>query len=216
MSSFSDWCRRSSLDRALDGAIVSARRRDREVQGGGSFAGCLRGRDAAGRGAILLSLGRDHRELKMTLTPVNYRLGAVGLLAAGEAQADRGPSRPTERMPIGSLPAGARKSLFVIAVGETARADHFSLNGYARPTNPELSKIRRSHQLQPMAYSCGTDTAQSVPCMFSGFGRDGFTNAKADARENLLDILKRAGSMSCGEKINRAARACARALRRRR
>ena len=43
------------------------------------------------------------------------------------------------------------------------------------------------------AYSCGTDTAQSVPCMFSGLGRSGFTNAKAEARENLLDIFEHAG-----------------------
>ena len=59
-------------------------------------------------------------------------------------------------------------------------------------TNPGLSKISDLINYG-QAYSCGTDTAQSVPCMFSGLGRDGFTNAKADARENLLDIFKRAG-----------------------
>jgi lipid A ethanolaminephosphotransferase len=80
----------------------------------------------------------------------------------------------------------------VIVIGETARADHFALNGYARPTNPGLTKVSGLINYG-QAYSCGTDTAQSVPCMFSGLGRSGFTNAKAEARENLLDIFEHAG-----------------------
>ncbi len=85
-----------------------------------------------------------------------------------------------------------RKSLFVVVVGETARADHFALNGYERQTNPELAKVSGLINY-PAAYSCGTDTAQSVPCMFSGLGRSGFSNKRAASQHNLLDILKRAG-----------------------
>jgi len=139
----------------------------------------------------ILSLGRTHRELRMTLTPINYisavttysrqqgRKQAKIVQSFGE-DARRAPSR------------GLRKSLFVIVVGETARADHFALNGYARPTNPALAKVPDLINY-PKAYSCGTDTAQSLPCMFSGFGHDAFSNAKAETRENLLDILKRSG-----------------------
>ncbi|MGV8455657.1 sulfatase-like hydrolase/transferase, partial [Pseudomonas aeruginosa] len=58
-----------------------------------------------------------------------------------------------------------KKSLLVFVVGETARADHFSLNGYARETNPELSKQDIVNFTQ--VRSCGTSTAVSVPCMFS-------------------------------------------------
>ena len=141
----------------------------------------------------VLSLFRDHKELRLTLTPSNY-IGALSKyvrskrLAASVAVAAFGDdARPSAR-----AAARTRKSLFVIVVGETARADHFQLNGYARPTNPELSKITGLINY-PNAFSCGTDTAQSVPCMFSGLGRDNFSNAKASARENLLDILKRAG-----------------------
>ncbi len=141
----------------------------------------------------VLSLFRDHKELRLTLTPSNY-IGALSKyvrskrLAASVAVAAFGDdARPSAR-----AAARTRKSLFVIVVGETARADHFQLNGYARPTNPELSKITGLIN-HPNAFSCGTDTAQSVPCMFSGLGRDNFSNAKASARENLLDILKRAG-----------------------
>ncbi|WP_410971365.1 sulfatase-like hydrolase/transferase, partial [Salmonella sp. SAL04269] len=34
--------------------------------------------------------------------------------------------------------AAGKPPLLVLVVGETARADRFSLNGYARPTNPQL------------------------------------------------------------------------------
>lgn len=140
-----------------------------------------------------LSLLRDHRELKLSLTPMNYisalskywRLeGAKGpkIVRAYGADAKRAVVSPVH----------TRKSLFVVVVGETARWDHFALNGYGRPTNPGLSKVNDLVNY-PKAFSCGTDTAQSVPCMFSGLGRANFSNAKADGQENLLDILKRAG-----------------------
>ncbi|SFV25870.1 phosphoethanolamine transferase [Hyphomicrobium facile] len=138
-----------------------------------------------------ISLGRDHRELKMTLTPINF----FSALTSYWRQEKR--KRAKTIASYGedahqSVSGGSRKSLFVLVVGETARADHFSINGYPKPTNPGLSKIGDLINYS-QAYSCGTDTAQSVPCIFSGLGRDGFTNAKADARENLLDIFKRAG-----------------------
>ena len=139
-----------------------------------------------------LSTFREHRELRMTLTPLNY-LSATSKYFSGSARA------PVVVAPFGedakrfeTASALVRKSLFVIVVGETARADHFALNGYERPTNAELGKIDGLINY-PLAYSCGTDTAQSVPCMFSGLGRAGFSNRLAAARENLLDILKRAG-----------------------
>ncbi len=144
-----------------------------------------------------LSLGREHTELKMTLTPVNY---LTALSTYWRWQARKKPKQiapygeDAHRLAASSGPSTGqpRKSLFVVVVGETARWDHFALNGYARATNPALSKVADLVNY-PLAYSCGTDTAQSVPCMFSGLGKDQFSNAKADGRENLLDILKRAG-----------------------
>ena len=49
-----------------------------------------------------------------------------------------------------SYAAQARPPLFVVVVGETARADHFSLNGYDRDTNPELAarKVLSWHNVQ--------------------------------------------------------------------
>jgi len=88
------------------------------------------------------------------------------------------------------LAAGAKPPLLVLVVGETARADHFALNGYARPTNPELST------LDVVSFrhvtSCGTNTAASLPCMFSALGRAGFESRERE-HENLLDLVQRVG-----------------------
>lgn len=138
------------------------------------------------------SVARNHRELRFLLTPVNY-------LQATSSYFKRLNTKPATLEKIGTdARLGAawaqrtRKSLTVIVVGETARADHFSLNGYARETNPALAKqpglINMSN-----AWSCGTETAVSVPCMFSGLGRDNFSRKKTQYRESLLDVLQRAG-----------------------
>ncbi len=83
------------------------------------------------------------------------------------------------------------RELVIVVVGETVRADHFSLNGYGRMTNPLLS--RRNIVSFTNATSCGTSTAVSVPCMFAVDDRDNFDTSEAAFRENVLDILARAG-----------------------
>lgn len=83
--------------------------------------------------------------------------------------------------------ANTTKKLVIFVVGEAARADHFSLNGYERETNPRLSKediINFSN-----VFSCGTSTAESVPCMFSPFDRDEYSYQKGITNENILDVL---------------------------
>ncbi len=65
--------------------------------------------------------------------------------------------------------AQQNKTLVILVVGETARSENFSLGGYARETNPRLQQqdiIYFKH-----ASSCGTETAVSVPCMFSNMPR---------------------------------------------
>jgi lipid A ethanolaminephosphotransferase len=62
----------------------------------------------------------------------------------------------------------AKPKLTILVVGETARAANFSLNGYTRPTNPELAKEDVISFAN--ASSCGTATAISVPCMFLDVG----------------------------------------------
>jgi len=83
------------------------------------------------------------------------------------------------------------RKLTIVVVGEAARANRFSLNGYERQTNPLLQKedIVNFTNL----YSCGTSTAVSVPCMFSSLERHNYSDQEAKSTENVIDILKRAG-----------------------
>ncbi len=63
----------------------------------------------------------------------------------------------------------------VLVIGESARANNFSLNDYDRETNPRLQQ-RKNIISYKNAASCGTSTAFSVPCMLSRTGRsDGFS-----------------------------------------
>ncbi|ASM38627.1 MAG: phosphoethanolamine--lipid A transferase [Campylobacter sputorum] len=84
-----------------------------------------------------------------------------------------------------------KKELIILVIGEAARSDHFSLNGYERDTNPLLSKENIINF--PNFTSCGTTTAVSVPCMFSALRHDNFDKDKAKNQDNALDILSRAG-----------------------
>lgn len=84
----------------------------------------------------------------------------------------------------------AKPPLLLLVVGETARADHFGINGYVRNTTPELNA--RQVLSWRNAHSCGTSTAASVPCMFSHLGKAGFEARKSEY-ENLLDVLQAAG-----------------------
>ncbi|WP_374122422.1 phosphoethanolamine transferase [Variovorax boronicumulans] len=89
-----------------------------------------------------------------------------------------------------SYAAQVRPPLFVMVVGETARSDHFALNGYARDTTPELAA--REVLSWRNVHSCGTNTLASVPCMFSSLGKKGYEGRKDDY-ENLLDVAQAAG-----------------------
>lgn len=80
-----------------------------------------------------------------------------------------------------------KAEVIIVVVGEAARADHFSLNGYGRETNPELKKLDVI-SLKNVS-SCGTSTAVSVPCMFSPLPRKDFSIQKALAYEDALDVL---------------------------
>jgi lipid A ethanolaminephosphotransferase len=140
-----------------------------------------------------MSVFREQRQLLYFLSPLNS-------LNAVYKYVEKKSSKPPRSLI--SLGVDARKgsawlgrkdrSLTMIVVGETARAANFSLNGYPRLTNPRLAAIEGLINF-PRAYSCGTDTAYSLPCMFSNLGRSRFDVNRAAQQENLLDIVQRAG-----------------------
>ena len=85
------------------------------------------------------------------------------------------------------------KELVILVVGEAARADHFSLNGYNKKTNPLLEQddvIDFSNM-----YSCGTSTAHSVPCMFSILDKSDYSYKKGINTQNIIDLLHNTGKI---------------------
>lgn len=136
------------------------------------------------------SLFRNNKQLVKSLNPSNSlvaswswyihnRLDNLPLVKIGEdAQQDR-------KM------QGGRKNLTIVIVGETSRAANFSLGDYPRETNPRLKQDGVIYY--PQTTSCGTATAVSVPCMFSGMPRQHYDAQLAHHQEGLLDVLQRAG-----------------------
>lgn len=84
-----------------------------------------------------------------------------------------------------------KKTLLILVLGETARAENFSLGGYEKDTNPLLSKRENLSYFSNVS-SCGTATAVSIPCMFSNMTRKEYKSSRAQHTENVLDILARA------------------------
>ncbi|GAA5783910.1 phosphoethanolamine transferase [Chitiniphilus shinanonensis] len=138
------------------------------------------------------SVARNHRDLRFLLTPTNY-IQATNSYLKQRLRSERTFTPIGTDAKLGAAWAKRpRKSLTVIVVGETARADHFSLNGYGRNTNPLLAKQQGLINFGNV-WSCGTETAVSLPCMFSDLGRSNFDREKAEGRGNLLDVLQQAG-----------------------
>ena len=141
----------------------------------------------------LSSLFRNHHELRLMLVPSNYIGASAGYLREQVVSA-RQPfikiAEDARRNP--ELQNHPRKSLTVLVVGESARAENFGILGYSRDTTPELDKEAGLIAFTDV-HSCGTETAVSVPCMFSNMGRKDYDASKAKHEEGLLDVLKRAG-----------------------
>jgi len=136
------------------------------------------------------SFFREHAPLRSYTNPANF------LYAVGEYIGESF-SHPMTGLKILGADAhikahnGPRK-LVILVVGEAVRADHFSLNPYTRETTPLLKKEDVVNF--PQFTSSGTETAVSVPCMFSCYGREAYDRDIAAHTENVLDVLKHAGA----------------------
>lgn len=137
------------------------------------------------------SLFRNNKELVKSLNPSNSivavnswykhnRLSNLPLVRIGEDATLRA-----------QMKDGPRRNLTILVVGETSRAENFSLGGYGRNTNPRLAQDNVVYF--PKTTSCGTSTAVSVPCMFSNMPREHYDEQLAHHQEGVLDIIQRAG-----------------------
>jgi len=142
----------------------------------------------------LATLMRSQKSMRYQITPLNVMYGA-GKLAAGERKALPFVSLRTATVADITNTASPLPVL-VLVVGETARSDHFTLNGYrsasGQSTTPKLDAVRQEIVSFKDVPSCGTNTADSVPCMFSHLPRETFFDRKSNY-DTLLDLLQRAG-----------------------
>jgi lipid A ethanolaminephosphotransferase len=134
---------------------------------------------------------RNSTQLRYMMNPLNS-FYAIGMLAAKPFQRDESAILPLgEDAKLGAnFAAPGKPPLLLLVLGETARSGNFSLNGYDRPTNTLLTKETVASQRN--AWSCGTSTAASVPCMFSNLGRTSYDGRPVNY-EGLLDVLQHAG-----------------------
>ena len=142
----------------------------------------------------LASLMRNHKPLRYMINPLN------SVYAATRLAADQLPKQARALKPVGEdAQLGARYAqqprppLLMVVVGETARAQNWGLNGYARATTPVLAQWQAKGLVNfPDVRSCGTNTQVSVPCIFSPLTREQGGDQTAE-HQNLLDVLQRAG-----------------------
>lgn len=79
--------------------------------------------------------------------------------------------------------------LVIVVLGESARADHFHINGYSRQTTPLLETLGVINF--PHTVSVSSFTRNSVPCILSRATKD---NPDAPHREtSLISVFKRKG-----------------------
>lgn len=137
------------------------------------------------------SVGRNNRTLNLEIVPTNYLYSAFQYMNHRYF---------TPKMPFQTIgndaklvqQTGQKPNLVFLVVGETARAQNQSWNGYGKRTNQYTQAIADVVSFSKMT-SCGTATAISVPCMFSNMKRTSYDANRARNSEGLLDILHKAG-----------------------
>ena len=138
------------------------------------------------------SFFREHKPLRFYINPTYwiYAIGDYIALVSNDGEVKFKQLGLDAKI----VPSNSPHKLVIMVVGEATRADHFSLNGYKRETNPLLKKENITNFKN--FYSCGTSTAVSVPCMFSVYNRSDYSYKKGRATENVIDVINHTKQVS--------------------
>lgn len=141
------------------------------------------------------SLARENKQLRLYINP-SYYIYSVGQYVNSQFQIASKPFiiMGQDAKVVHDKNEKSDREIVVLVVGETARADRFSLNGYHRKTNPLLEK--EDVVSFTNFYACGTSTAVSVPCMFSYYNKENYDRDLINNSSNILDTLHNTGSIS--------------------
>ncbi|QXB53562.1 phosphoethanolamine transferase [Aeromonas sp. FDAARGOS 1415] len=136
------------------------------------------------------SVGRNNHNIVKEIVPSNYVRGVYRYFR------DIVFATPIPYEQIGTdariVAKSDKPTLMFLVVGETARSQNYSLNGYGKETNGFTAREPGLVSFRDVR-SCGTATAVSVPCMFSNLTRRGYDETLAKSRDGLLDVLQHAG-----------------------
>jgi lipid A ethanolaminephosphotransferase len=136
-------------------------------------------------GKFYASFLREHKELRYFTNPTYPIYSFLQFAFSNYDSINRSITK------IGTdakIPAtDTERDLIILVLGETARSDRFALNGYSKKTNDYLLKEKVISFTN--FHSCGTSTAESLPCLFSNFGMHDYERNLALKTENILDVL---------------------------
>lgn len=173
-------------------AVISIRRRDRLER---VFIQKQRHVATTGLAAGLLCLGAsyaadDEYRAELDLYPVNvfYNLGlAVERTYATNNYAE---TSADFRFNARSTRPAADREVYVLVIGETARACSFSLYGYSRPTTPLLQREEGLVAFQKALTQSNT-THKSVPMLLSAVSASDFNDIYG--QKGIITAFKEAG-----------------------
>jgi len=136
------------------------------------------------------SVGRNNRELVNYITPYKTYDALYKYVRNNYIYSPLAYKKLNTKPTI--LRTSENKHVTVLVLGETARSQNFSLNGYNKPTN-QYTRQKNVVSFSNMS-SCGTATAVSVPCMFSRLNKENYDKRIANSQQNVIDIIHLAGA----------------------
>lgn len=121
-----------------------------------------------------------------------FRIGNAASFVYNESQNEKRHKVAIENFRFGATKDTAQKkpAIHLLLIGETARGDHFSLNGYARLTNPLLSQQQNLVSF-PNAISGASMTHLSVPLIITRADATQYERHKQE--RSILHAFKEAG-----------------------
>ena len=144
---------------------------------------------------IILMFYPYYTSLYRAQLPVKYYSNPIYFLSSGIDTLIATLSSSNEQLnPAGDdaviVETDGDRELVILVLGEAARADRFSLNGYSRKTNPMLEQ---ENLISFKDFSaCSASTSTSISCIFSSQAKQNtIFNTKISA--NLIDIMNYAG-----------------------
>ncbi len=135
----------------------------------------------------LLPFARNFKTMRVFNTPF-YQIYSAQKLIQLKSNSQR---KLAILSPDASLKNPMDKNLLLLVIGETARAENFSLNGYTKNHTNFYTSSNPDIIFFPNTYACATSTAVSLPCMFSYSTQSKYNTN--EFQENILDILNKAG-----------------------